>query len=146
MYGIDTSNPVYTLLLQSMHGESEGSLLEKINQIKKELKQPAAKQLPGQIALVEGYMLLESINDSFQLKKVSPKPVHWGWFVNETQKRNHSILAHGFVFVSKEQYKKFKAMVESIFDLFCQVEEMDIKECARQYQFIEDPFNEIFLL
>ncbi|MCW3488681.1 TIGR02710 family CRISPR-associated CARF protein [Dethiobacter alkaliphilus] len=140
-YGIDTAKPDYSLLPAGLPGEE--SFLAKYNQVKKELKQDPAKQLPRQISLVDGYILLEAINDSFQLKNVSPKPVHWKWFISETQKRNHSILAHGFVFVPEEQYRKFKAMADGIFDLFCRVEKIDRADSAQLHHFIEDPFDEM---
>ena len=140
-YGIDTAKPDYSLL--PAYAAVEDACLDRFNKIKQEVGQVAVEHLPGQISLVDGYVLLEAINDDFQLKKVSPGPIHWSLFINETKKRNHSILAHGFVFVPEEQYQKFKAMVEDVFDLFCQVEGIDRETSERRYQFMADPFGQM---
>lgn len=137
LYEIDTSSPCYDLL----PGLNPEMLLQKVNQLRENNKQQHFKKLPSVISLTDGYMILEVIGDLFQLGKTSPKPVHWRWFVNEIQKRNYSILAHGFIFVSGEQYQQFKSMVDSIFELFCLVEGIDQKRAFEQYHFIENPFD-----
>lgn len=137
-YDIDTANPNYKLL----SAICKKKLLDSINIKREELKITSLNELPYPISMVDGYMLLEVINDPFNLGELSKeenkeKKVHWKKFYNEINKRNSSIFAHGFIFVSKEQYEEFKKMGDIILKLFCKVEGLDFKSAFERYEFLE---------
>ncbi len=135
VYGIDTGDPNY---------EKTGSfkldqLKDKMNDRRSKLEWPAISRLPSPIALTEGYILLEALDDPYGL---APANVHWNRFLNETGKRNHSILAHGFIFISKDQHTQFKQMVDPLLDLFCSVEGIGRSQLHSDHAFI-DPWIDI---
>jgi len=138
-FGIDTGSPCY----ENLPTISSLMLLERVNQIKESKGQSTINFLPPYIALANGYLILEALGDRFQLKNTRPKPIQWSSFLDEKKKRNYSILAHGFIFVSEEQYKQLKIMVDSIFDLFCLIEDINRDRAFDHYHFIENPFEKI---
>lgn len=133
-YGIDTANPEY-----NFDDISNKEILHKINETRNKLNLVQKNELPTPVSLIDGYMVLEAINDPFNLteaKDGSGKGIHWRRFYNEIQKRNHSILAHGFVFVSSEQYEDFKSMVDALFKLYCEIENIDFEISYNKNKFI----------
>lgn len=142
-YGLDTSAPDYNFLLKEAKLK-ETELIEKINRVRKTVNHAPLERLLAVVSLLDGYMILEAIGDPFQLSRTFPKAIHWAKFINEIQKRNYSILAHGFIFVSEEQYSNFKALVDSLFDLFCSVEGIQKEDALERYSFI-DPLPEKLL-
>ncbi|MGB4482884.1 MAG: TIGR02710 family CRISPR-associated CARF protein [bacterium] len=132
LYGIDTARPDYSLL------PGEG-LLDKFNAVRQQIKFPRLEELPSPIALTDGYFLLEALADPLRLSAVPTGKgvgIHWGRFCSQIENRNYSILAHGFIFVSEEQYLNFKEMVEQILDLFCTVEGIDGEEAREKTWFL----------
>ena len=93
--------------------------------------------LPSPIGLMEGYMLLEVLNDPYCLEnsEQAGKKLHWRKFLNENQKRNYSILAHGFIFVAEKQYEEFKALADQLIELFCLVEGIEFTDGLKEYAF-----------
>ncbi len=132
--GLDTAEPDYSFLTSS----SQNDLLIRFNEIRSNLKLATLQDLPSPIGLMEGYMLLEVLEDPFCISKTSQtgKEIHWRKFLNETQKRNYSILAHGFVFVSESQHENFKAMADQLLELFCQVEGLELARGLERYAFV----------
>lgn len=110
-YNIDTGKPDYTTVLKSFSREQ---LMKRINAIRTTLGKGRILIFPSPIALADGYMLLEALNDPYGL---APAGINWNRFLAETRRRNYSILAHGFIFISEKQYQ-FKRMVSSLLDLF----------------------------
>ncbi len=67
----------------------------------------------------------------------SGKGIHWGKFRNEIEKRNYSILAHGFVSVSAEQYQDFKEIADYLLALFCILEKINHQDATERYAFLK---------
>jgi CRISPR-associated protein (TIGR02710 family) len=134
-YSIDTGDPDYAAL----RSFPQEQLVEKINGIREDLKWHPISNLPRPISLADGYMLLEALNDPYGLR---PAGVNWKKFLAETRRRNHSILAHGFIFIPEEQYIQFKQMVDSLLDLFCTVEGLERSRLHQEHAFI-DPWLQV---
>lgn len=129
IYGFDTSNPDYSLLPKT----GQDTLLEHFNQKLLSMNQKPVTELPAQVSLLQGYFFLEIIVDPFQINQAT---IHWKKFCNELESRNYSILTHGFALVSREQYTKFKEMVVTLLNLFCQVEKIDQQAAEIEYSFV----------
>lgn len=132
-YGIDTANPDYS----KIPNYSKTEILDKLNDIRKKWKRESLEELPSPLGLDDAYMILETIEEAFNL---SNSKTHRGKFLNEIKKRNYSILAHGFIFVSHEQFKEFKEMVDDLLNLFCHVEEIDINKNLKRFSPILNQF------
>ena len=128
-YGIDTANPDYSRI----NNYSEYDILKSFNDIRAKWKRETLEELPNPIGLDDAYMILEAIEEPFNLNNSN---IHRGNFLNEIKKRNYSILAHGFIFVSQEQFTEFKEMVDDLLNLFCNVEDFDIKKNMEQFSSI----------
>ena len=76
-----------------------------------------SRQLPSQIALMDGYILLSVFND-----KVTPDFGHLNSVIPE---RNKNILTHGFKPISKGDLQKIKGMTDRIMKEFYAVENID---------------------
>ena len=129
-YNIDTGKPDYTTVLKSFSREQ---LMKRINAIRTTLGKGRILDLPSPIALADGYMLLEALNDPYGL---APAGINWNRFLAETRRRNYSILAHGFIFISEKQYTQFKRMVSSLLDLFCTVEDLERNTLYQEHEFV----------
>ncbi len=131
--GLDTAAPDYSLLSNS----SKDDLLTDFNDIRIRLKMGTLGELPSPIGLMEGYMLLEVLGDPFCLENSegTGKKIHWRKFLNENKKRNYSILAHGFIFVSEDQYDNFKATVDQLLKQFCLIEGIEFAVGLKEYAF-----------
>jgi hypothetical protein len=107
--------------------------MKRINAIRTTLGKGRILDLPSPIALADGYMLLEALNDPYGL---APAGINWNRFLAETRRRNYSILAHGFIFISEKQYTQFKRMVSSLLDLFCTVEDLERNTLYQEHEFV----------
>ncbi|MBO8159678.1 TIGR02710 family CRISPR-associated CARF protein [Thermosyntropha sp.] len=100
-YGLDTAHPDYSKLPVA---ESELLALFTEEYRRLGLRQPS--ELPLQISLMQGYILLKVLNDpltsNLDLRALS----------GQSEIRNNTIFAHGFSFIRKESYQKFKSMVQ----------------------------------
>ncbi|MGI6539327.1 MAG: TIGR02710 family CRISPR-associated CARF protein [Bacillota bacterium] len=130
VYGIDTGNPHYAKL----ESFKLDQLVDNVNNIRSKLEWSPISSLPNPIPLTEAYILLQALNDPYGL---APAGVHWNRFLNETGKRNHSILAHGFIFISEDQYMQFKQMVDPLLELFCSVEGIGRSQLHTDHTFID---------
>ncbi len=129
-YGIDTAQPDYSSLTDD--------LLTVFNGVRRGAKMDPVQRLPDPIALTDGYMLLEALEDPLRLSVIPTnkgKGIGWIDFGNQIRNRNYSILAHGFIFVSQRQYQRFKGMVDGILSLFCTIEGIERKK-EGQYTFL----------
>lgn len=129
-YGVDSAHADYACL-----GDKDPqALLGKINSLKEALDQDERlSALPEKIDLATGYMLLEALGDDFNLAAVGIK---WKGFLNQTQARNFSMLAHGFIFISRKQYGDFKKMVEKLLARFCALEGIERPDACAECAFI----------
>jgi CRISPR-associated protein (TIGR02710 family) len=133
-YGLDTADPDYSVIPE----EKLENCLGLFNEIRGSLKMDQTTALPNPISLMDGYILLQALEDDYSLEHVEKigSKIHWGKFVNEIKKRNYSILAHGFVFVSEDQYEEFKKTGLQLLKLFCLVEEIDFEASSEEYAFL----------
>lgn len=133
-YGLDTADPDYSFLPE----EKLEKCLSRFNDIRGSLKMDQITALPNPISLMDGYILLQVLEDDYSLEHADKtgQKIHWGKFVNEIKKRNYSILAHGFIFVSEDQYQDFKKMGLQLLKLFCLVEEIDFEATSAKYAFL----------
>jgi CRISPR-associated protein (TIGR02710 family) len=130
VHGIDTGDPKYQL------GDSfaVAQVLDRFNEIGEALGRNRVSHLPSPIALSDGYMLLEALSDPYNLNAAG---VRWERFHGQTRGRNHSILAHGFIFISEKQYARFGEMVDTLLDLFCSVEGIDATKGHAEHSFVD---------
>jgi CRISPR-associated protein (TIGR02710 family) len=132
-HSIDTAEPDYNILQQVKPEDC----LAKMNDIRKNLKHSSLAELPSPISLMDGYMLLQALNDPYNLSKSANngKEIHFSRLINDVKKRNYSILAHGFIFVSEVQYREFDLMVCQLLELFCKVEQINFKKSFSLFEF-----------
>jgi len=136
IYGLDTADPDYS-------GFKQKDLLSSFNAIRSNLGMITFGELPSPIGLMDGYILLEALEDPFSLMQTEQtgKRIHFRKFLNENQKRNHSILAHGYIFVTSKQYEQFKTMVDQLLELFCKVEEVKMSAALEKYAMVMPDIN-----
>ncbi|WAA09846.1 TIGR02710 family CRISPR-associated CARF protein [Fervidibacillus albus] len=127
-FDINTSNPDYSNLKMN-----QKSILEKINAL---LKQSKLKQefhsLPEKLALADTHLLLYVLNDPIA-KRVSPSKLR-----DASEARNYSILAHGFLTIDEEIFKKIRKVAMTFFYGFLQENGED--EFNETLQFITPNF------
>ena len=117
LYSIDTARPDYTRI-------DNKNLMDDINNIRNSAGMKAITALPAEISLVNGYIILQAINDDFSFSK--RKSLSLKRMQKHLMKRNYSVLAHGFSFVSEDQYKAFKQFVDELTDFFSEVEGINL--------------------
>lgn len=88
--------------------------------------------LSDQISLLDGFILLQVLNDSICLQgKIAGidklKRIRSMFFL-----RNNSIFAHGLGPISKEEYRRFKEFVEQLFREFCYLERIEFEDLREQ--------------
>jgi len=107
-------------------------LLDKMNEIIAPVK-PLNKMeiFPEKISCIKGYILLSALDDPIS------EVIDWGWMMSTINTRNQSILAHGFEFISKENYHRFKELVLKLLNKFCKIEEIQMKEMIERFKFIK---------
>lgn len=104
-------------------------LRNEILNVKKQMFKKANRyHLPEQISLLDGFILLHVLGDPIcetgKLVGINKlKMIRSTVFL-----RNNSIFAHGLGPVSREEYKKFREFVETIFYEFCQIEAIPFEE------------------
>lgn len=130
VYNIDTGDPNYGML-DSFDGEQ---VIDRVNAIRESLDWQPISRLPNLIGLSDGYMLLDGLEDPYNLGAAH---IHWRRFHSETQCRNHSILAHGFIFIPEDQYLRFKEMVDALLGLFCSVEGLEASSLHADHEFVD---------
>ncbi|MFU0784662.1 TIGR02710 family CRISPR-associated CARF protein [Clostridium sp.] len=133
-YGIDTSNPNFSVLEKPPYNISCESLCMKINFIrKKHLGFKPITNIKPKISLLSGYILLAALNDSL-MKSKKNKLTN---LVKNIDIRNKSIFAHGYEFIDKGRYTKFKNVVVEYLDTFCKIEDINKDELFNTVQFIK---------
>ena len=146
-YEIFASAPVYENMRFDAFGQNvfkyipaENRVNELKNrnyEIKKALfKNTSNRELPGIIALLDGYMLLAAMEDPIITE--SGRGV-----VNELKQirsklflRNNSIFAHGLGPVGIDDYCRFRDFVRETFERFCVIENVDFGTYNRNMQWI----------
>ncbi|NLU52747.1 MAG: TIGR02710 family CRISPR-associated protein [Clostridiaceae bacterium] len=131
-YGIDTSNADF-----SKTGMSEPDLLQKVNTIHEKIKFRRINTLELKIGLMDGYILLAALEDDIITKKPGKEKDKLCELSDKVNARNKSIFAHGFEFIDKVNYNKFKKMVEEYMNLLFDVEGINSNELFSVCEFIK---------
>lgn len=118
-------------------GISPVDLLQRINDIKKKIKEKQMNSLPEKISLINGYIILGVSGDELI------KPKRKGDLSDiikelrgKVSSRNLSIFAHGFQFQQRDCYDKFKETVREYIDRFCQIHCIGIENMIEEAGFI----------
>jgi CRISPR-associated protein (TIGR02710 family) len=127
-HGLITAAPDYSQLPLS-----EQELLERFNALQSKImgrRHRPYSQLPGQLSLVNGYVVLAALNDplaeNLDLRKLRGK----------VDMRNKSIFAHGFAVISEDQLLSFQRLVEELLERFCRIEDLDRRQWEERCRFI----------
>ena len=135
---IDTAKADYGVL----DGLDEKAVLTSFNKIRHVLKYSQLSALPPEIGLLNGYTLLEALGDPFSVgnlasaKEEKPEK-YWSMFKKQIERRNLSILAHGYEYISRKDYTEFKRLVDDLLVFLAKVEDYDLeagKESMRAIQ------------
>ena len=99
-------------------------------------KRDVGDYLPEQVSLLEGFILLLALNDPIIYSEK-------GGGINQLKKirsmvflRNNSIFAHGLGPVKQDDFLKFKTFVISMFELFCQIEQLDFRTYCQEIHWL----------
>ena len=132
--GIDTKEPDY-----SQSGKKLEELFclyrEKRNNAYKSAKKPdsAPAALPDKIALVEGFLILDALDDDIVTKD---KKLQWGPLLGKLEIRNQSIFAHGMKKIGEEEFENFKSIVDDLFKKAKKLAAIDTDTYDEQHKFI----------
>lgn len=111
-------------------------LKETVYGIKKELFRKPSDYLPEQISLLEGFILLLSLNDEISAVR-SGRPVDKLKRIRSmVYLRNNSIFAHGLGPVVETDFNKFRIFVLDIFREFCVIEGVDFEGYSRSIEWL----------
>ncbi|MBM7685891.1 TIGR02710 family CRISPR-associated CARF protein [Defluviitalea raffinosedens] len=133
LYGIDTSKPQFSKVF--LNQEKLNDFTNKvINYRRKLFGKNVNKFLPTYVTLMEGYIELAVLKDAL----IDEKDVLQ--FLKEVFEkvkiRNYNIFAHGFCSLRKEDYIEFEKFVIGVFERFCEIESVNIKEYKECIKFI----------
>ena len=104
-YSIMTNQPDY-----SKSGMEETELLDGYEKKRSGVYGSAnVSTLPDRIALVDGFLLLDALEDGII------KGLKWRAFRGQVETRNRSVYAHGMSKINEKSFKSFKATVDSRF-------------------------------
>jgi len=114
-YGLLTSIPNYERtgipaeelrkLYQAVRAESD-----------KKAKPLTPLELPKEISLLDGYVLLQALNDAYR------NNIHLGKIRSKIDARNKGIFAHGFKPLGQEDYDSFKSLAVELLESFGKLE------------------------
>lgn len=108
-----------------------------VQDIREELfKRPANGFLPDQVSLLEGFIILQALQDPIALMKNGKHIDRLKKIRSMVFLRNNSIFAHGLGPVSVQDFSKFKDFVVSLFQEFCQIEQVNFTEYAKQMKWL----------
>lgn len=112
-------------------------LKERVTQIRQELfGRPGNGYLQEQVSLLEGFMILLALGDSISMRSNGRHIDKLKRIRSMVYLRNNSIFAHGLGPVSIQDFGKFKAFVEELFQEFCVIEGVDYQACVRRFAWI----------
>ena len=125
LYGIDTSEPDY-----SKSGLETTELTERYKEKRKIYKIPGEATLPTPIALINGFLILEALEDDIV------EDLKWSALKGQVEIRNLCIYIHGMRKVSEGSLKAFKSTVEALFEKAQGIARIDADTCNEQHKFI----------
>ena len=128
VYSINSSNPDY-----SKTGKCKNELLEKYesnrNRVYK-INNRNIKDLPSPIALIDGFLILEALDDDIV------KDLNWPALRGQVEMRNKNIFAHGINKINRGNYERFKSTVEERFKKAQEIAQIDADAFHEQHKFI----------
>lgn len=136
LYGIDTENPDYAAPgCEALEQTFSLRLRETIAQATKKTPEMIPdRPLPEKIGLIEGYVLLDVLDDPLVT------PANLIKIYQQIEARNRSVFAHGFKSVKPREFEKFQVLVLTLLERFCRIETLaDSEELLARYTFIQ-PF------
>ena len=138
LYGIDTARPEY----DALEGLDRKTLLARFNKVRQMQKFDAFASLPADISLLTGYTMLEALEDAFSIGRLATandekQEKYWSMFKKQIDRRNLSILAHGYEYVSQKAYDEFKRLVDSLLAFLAEVEGFDLEQGKHLMQAVE---------
>lgn len=127
-YGIWTAEPSFDKALQRVPDlDNRYQQAQRAQGFRRQNPLPSSER---SIALFDGYMLLQALND----------PLVHGWNIGDIRQRsyvrNTSILAHGFRPISSQEYKQFADIVEALLDRFFALIGRSRQEWERIHRFV----------
>jgi CRISPR-associated protein (TIGR02710 family) len=149
LYGIDVSEADFLKMkypidrLKELEGKNEEQCLEwytkEINKMKKKVFKKSTKEnsLSEKIALLDGYIHLAVLQDEIMTGDGEDSIKILGRLCSAVSLRNNSIFAHGISPVSKDNFKKFKEYVLSLFKKFCSVEGIDFEAYTKKMEYVD---------
>ena len=128
LHGINTAKPDY----DALEGRDGKALLAAFNKVRQVQKYAAFSSLPSEVGLLSGYTMLEAIDDSFSIGRLAAandeRPEkYWSMFKKQIERRNLSILAHGYEYVAQKDYEEFKRLVDSLLGFLADVDGFDLE-------------------
>jgi CRISPR-associated protein (TIGR02710 family) len=134
LYGLQGFDPDY----HSLENCSYDEVQDKFNQTKKDLiYRKKNYYLPDKIAITDGYLLLEVLQDECRLLNMDQGRKNWEHFKTFIDKRNNSILAHGYQYISEKDYMFAEKFTNDIVRIFSETEGMDYEGCKKIWEFIK---------
>ena len=125
-YGIMTSQPNY-----SNSGLGETKLLDEYKKKRKTVYGSASVlDLPNPIALVDGFLLLDALEDGIV------EGLNWNAFRGQVEMRNRSVYAHGMSKITAKNFNAFKSTVEKRFKKAQEIAGIHPKTFNEQHKFI----------
>ena len=125
-YKINTSEPNY-----SACGMSEDTLLNQYTQKRKGVyKAELVSTLPNPIALVDGFLVLDVLEDDIV------KDLNWNKLKGQVKVRNHGIYAHGMSKINPKSFEAFKSTVEEYFEKAQNLANIKATAFNEQHEFI----------
>ncbi|MGQ9550368.1 MAG: TIGR02710 family CRISPR-associated CARF protein [Roseiflexus sp.] len=127
-YGIWTAEPSFDEALQRVPDlDNRYQQAQRAQGFRRQNPLPSSER---SIALFDGYMLLQALND----------PLVRGWNIGDIRQRsyvrNTSILAHGFRPISLQEYKQFADIVEELLGRFFALIGRSRQEWERIHRFV----------
>ena len=113
-------------------------LKETVGAIRKELfpGRKVSTYLPEQISLLDGFILLQALNDQISEVKEGRPLDKLKRIRSKVSLRNNSIFAHGFGPVSEADFVRFRSFVIDIFKEFCEIEDIDFHVYSREIEWL----------
>lgn len=108
----------------------ESALLVRINAIRGSIGYKVLSELPSEVGLVMGYMILYSIGDPLLSRMEMSEQEIINILKEQVEIRNQSIYAHGYFFVEEKRFSVFKSFSEKLIQAFYQTDKINLNDLA----------------
>lgn len=125
-YGIITSQPDY-----AKSGVDKTELFDRYKKKRKNVyKSVSMSDLPDPIALVDGFLILDALDDNIV------DGLNWRAFRGQVDMRNRSVYAHGMSKINEKSFNAFKSTVEGRFKKAQEIADINADAFNEQHKFI----------